>query len=322
MKKSLDISVKSEIHNMLESEAKQIKIKERQFSLFAYNTIFDDKKKTELNLEISQERALFPTMNPNLFGGLPSIFSCKPRLRVSLKPGDVIFCFPKKPKRSNNMEKYFRFKGQKIPARCITLIMIVIKKVSFQHAYDLLRFKACNIKREIIDNNDFEYFTFSPDLKQSGDITARFKDGAWEYVGNDSDSHYNDEVSIKSLNDRDCPYKNYLDENHEPFPVKGCNKLNCVLYKNEICKMKSGNWKYDILFKYGLLGSLKKSIPLEVRSFFLGSKGWTLKEFTKRIGVDNCEKNLEKNARWYSPAVLNSKGSEILDDLRDNYNIK
>ena len=40
MDKSLDISVMSEIHNKLESDAKQIKIKERQFNLFAYNTIF------------------------------------------------------------------------------------------------------------------------------------------------------------------------------------------------------------------------------------------------------------------------------------------
>jgi len=316
MDKSLDISVMSEIHNKLESDAKQIKIKERQFNLFAYNTIFNDKELTKLKrLDISQEKALFPTMNPNLFGGLPSIFSCKPRLRVSLNPGDVIYCLPK---RSIKMEKYYTFKGQAPPERRITLVMIIIKKVNLQHAYDLLSFKACSTKKEIIDDKECEYFTFSSDLKQSGDITARYKDGAWEYTGNKYDPHYNDDISVKSLNDKECPYNDYLKENQEPFPEKGCEKLNCEFYKKKLCQMKAGNWKYDILFKWGLLGSLKKSIPLEFRSFYLGSKGWTLKEFAHKIGAAN----LVRNARWYKPEVLKSKGPKILNDLRERYNIK
>jgi hypothetical protein len=53
--------------------------------------------------------------------------------------------------------------------------------------------------------------------------------------------------------------------------------------------MKPGNWKYDILFKWGLLGSLKKSIPLEFRSFYLGSKGWSIKKFAEEISAVNYE---------------------------------
>ena len=111
----------SEIDKVLKSEAESLKkdfdISKRQFAVFGYNTIFKGNT-SKLEKEISKERALFPTMNPNLFGGLPSIFSCKPGLRVKLNPGDVIFCFPNKTKKIKGdnknktiMKKYFKDRG-------------------------------------------------------------------------------------------------------------------------------------------------------------------------------------------------------------------
>lgn len=314
MQKSPDTS---EIDNLLKSAVKDIKIENRQFSIFSYNTFFNHIKLKDLknlNLDISKERALFPSMNPNLFGGLPSIFSCKPRLRVFLNPGDVIFCYP----RSSKMEEYFKLKKEESPERCITLIMIVIEKVYLQHAYELLKFKACNISRSIIKDNNNEYITFTPDLKQAGDITGKLFDGKWVYIGKDGDPHFhNDDREIKSLNDKSCKYRNYLDEladNERPFSNKGCKRLSC---KTE-CKMRSGTWKYDILFKWGLLGSLKKNLPIEFRSFYLGSKGWPLKDFADRIGAPN----LCKNPRWHKKEFLNKNGPEILQKLREDFNIK
>lgn len=314
MQKSPDTS---EIDNLLKSAVKYIKIENRQFRVFSYNTFFHHIKLKDLknlNLDISKERALFPSMNPNLFGGLPSIFSCKPRLRVCLNPGDAIFCYP----RSSKMEEYFKLKKEESPKRCITLVMIVIEKVNLQHAYELLKFKACSISRSIIKDNKDEFITFAPDLKQAGDITAKSVDGKWVYVGRDEDPHFhNDDREIKSLNDKSCKYRNYLYEladNERPFLKKGCKRLSC----KTVCNMRSGTWKYDILFKWGLLGSLKKNIPLEFRSFYLGSKGWPLKDFAKRIGAEE----LCRNPRWIKNKILNQKGPEILKSLREDFEIR
>ena len=82
--------------------------------------------------------------------------------------------------------------------------------------------------------------------------------------------------------------------------------------------MRSGTWKYDILFNWGLLGSLKKNIPIEFRSFYLGSKGWPLKDFADRIGTPN----LCKNPRWIKNKILNQKGPEILKKLREDFEIR
>lgn len=317
--KNNNLDFVSKIHNLLESEVKGKKVKKRQFRVFAYNTIFNIETLVKLkSIEISPERALFPSMNPNLFGGLPSIFSCKPNLRVSLNPRDVIFCFPRK---SNKHEKYFTFKRQELPVRCLTLIMIIIKKVELQQAFDFLNFKSCNKYHEVVYNENFEYFPFSPfpsDLIQSGDITARYREGMWEYAGYGHGVHNRNASNIKSLNDADCLYKSYLKENRVPFPKLGCeNSFKCVHYK-KTCNMKSGNWKYDILFKWGLMGSLKKSIPLDYRSFYLGSKGLTLEEFADKL---NC-KEIKANPRHIKNDVLNEKGPELLNNLREAYGIK
>ena len=123
MQKSPDTS---KVDNLLKSAVNNINIENRQFRIFSYNTFFNNNHIKIKDLKkkiISKERALFPSMNPNLFGGLPSIFSCKPRLRVCLNPGDVIFCYPN----SSNMEEYFKLIKEESPKRCITLIMIVIE---------------------------------------------------------------------------------------------------------------------------------------------------------------------------------------------------
>ncbi len=313
------ISDTSKIDKILDSEARNLKLKKRQFSIFGYNTIFKHKKISDFKKDkkhISRERALFPTMNPNLFGGLPSIFSCKPRLRVSLNPGDVIFCIPNK----TNMANYYaNIKKEDPPKRCITLVMIVIKKINLQNAFEQLSFKACNIKMNIIKDDECEYMTFAPDLKQAGDITVKYKEGNWEYAGNENDSHHHNNDNVKSLNYKFCSYRHYLDdltEDKRPFSNLGCKKLKCKSYKRE-CKMKSGNWKYDILFKWGLLGSLKKSIPLEFRSFYLGSKGWTLKKFAEEIGAPK----ILGNTRWVESEELNKNGPEVLRNLREDFEV-
>lgn len=309
--------VTSEIDNLLKSEINEIKLENRQFRIFSYNTFFNHIKLGDLknlNLDISKEKALFPSMNPNLFGGLPSIFSCKPSLRVSLNPGDVIFCFPN----SSNMEEYFKLRNENSPQRCITLIMIVIEKVDLQHAYNQFNFKACNISRNLIKHKDCEYKVFASDLKQAGDITAKFFQDEWEYVGGYGDPHFhNDNIEIKSLNDKSCKYRDYLyelNDNIRPFTKKGCKRLSC---KTE-CKMRPGTWKYDILFKWGLLGSFKRDIPVEFRSFYLGSTGWSLKDFAERIGAPK----LHDNPRWHKKEVLNKNGPEVLEKLREDFNIK
>lgn len=294
---------------ILEFEANKINLNDREFSIFGYNTVFHDKKINEPKENISKERALFPSMNPNLFGGLPSIFSCKPELRVSLKPGDVIFCFPNK----SRMKDYFnRIKKQDPPERCLTLVFIVIKKVLLKSAYDLLSFKACRFAEKIKNNENFEYISFAEDLKQVGDITAKFKNVIWEYAGEGRGPHFHNQETIKTINNSQCEYGKYLSnlsENEDPkYSKLGCLSLKCKYYGKE-CKMKPGNWKYDILFKWGLLGSLKKSIPLEFRSFYLGSKGWLLKKFTEEIAAPK----ILENVRWYKRDLLKQNGQEILN---------
>jgi len=308
----------SKIDEMLELEANNLKLKKRQFSIFGYHTIFKDKKLSELKTsKISKERALFPTMNPNLFCGLPSIFSCKSELRVCLNPGDVIFCFPNK----SNMKDYFiKFKKEPAPERCLTLVLIVIKKCDLIHSYSHLPFKACNISRNIIKNDNYAYKTFAGDLIQTGDITAKYEGGQWKPVGGKNNPHYHNTDDIFSLNYKLCKYRKYLselNENTRPFPNKGCNKLKCDYYGKE-CNMELGNWKYDILFKWGLLGSLNKHIPIEFRSFYLGSKGWSLKVFEKEIKSPRILDNI----RYYNSKVLNERGQRILDKLRKEFNIK
>ena len=82
--------------------------------------------------------------------------------------------------------------------------------------------------------------------------------------------------------------------------------------------MEQGIWKYDLICKKGLLGSLKKSIPLEFRSFYLGSKGWSFKKFNKEIGVDE----IIGNVRWFKGDLLNENGAGVLNKLRIEYEIK
>ncbi len=67
-------------------------------------------------------------------------------------------------------------------------------------------------------------------------------------------------------------------EVREVWAVRGITSFQ----KNQFLSLINYN---DILFKWGLLGSLKKSIPLEFRSFYLGSKGWSLKRFAEEIGA-------------------------------------
>lgn len=327
-KNRTEIEEIEDIHKELKKIADEIELNDnffqkRQFRIFGYNTIFHDKsikKKEILKKEISKERALFPTMNPNLFGGLPSIFSCKPKLRVELNPGDVIFCVPNKSPR-RVIERYFRNKNKKPPERCITLVMIVIKKINLKKAYKQLPFKACSKKHPLRKIEGGVYKTFEKDLIQAGDVTAKYieEQNRWKFVGKKGDNHYHDEDNIKSLNDDSCEFKKYLEELAENEQLKLINKkacydLNCK-YRNKECKMKSGNWKYDILFKWGLLGSLKKSIPLEFRSFYLGSEGWTLRYFAKRIGAHK----LVENIRNLDNKTLNERGPEILEDLRRDF---
>ena len=161
----------SEIDKILKSEAESLKkdfdTSKRQFAVFGYDTIFK-KKPSKLKNDISKEGALFPTMNPNLFGGLPSIFSCKPELRVKLNPGDVIFCFPNKFKKMN---KYFKERNEEPPERCLTLVMIVIKKIDLKRIPNELSFKYCKEIRNITKYHDCEYIPqFADDLLQAGGI--------------------------------------------------------------------------------------------------------------------------------------------------------
>ena len=323
----------SEIDKILKSEAESLKkdfnISKRQFRVFGYNTIFKENKSKLKKKEISREGALFPTMNPNLFGGLPSIFSCKPELRVRLSPGDVIFCFPNKTKKIKGdedetiMKKYFRERNEEPPERCLTLVMIVIKKIDLKSIPKNLSFKYCKEKRNITKYSDCEYISpFAGDLKQVGDITAKFKNGIWEYAGEGNKPHNPEFInSIQSINNSQCEYGKYLSnltENEDPkYSKLGCRSLQCKYYGKE-CEMKPGNWKYDILFKWGLLGSLKKSIPLEFRSFYLGSKGWSLERFAEEINSPKISKNI----RWFKRDLLNEKGSEVLNKLRIKYKIK
>lgn len=312
----------SEIDKILKSEAESLKkdfdTSKRQFAVFGYNTIFKEKT-SKLKKKISKEKALFPTMNPNLFGGLPSIFSCKPELRVKLNPGDVIFCFPNKTK---NMNKYFKERNEEPPERCLTLVMIVIKKIDLKRIPNELSFKYCKEKRNVTKYPDCEYIPqFADDLRQAGDITAKFKNGIWEYAGVGKRPHNPESIkSIRSINNSQCKYGKYLSslaENEDPkYSKLGCRSLQCKYYKRE-CKMKPGNWKYDILFKWGLLGSLKKSIPLEFRSFYLGSKGWSIKKFAEEISAPQILVSTR-----YKKYLSNEKGAGVLNKLRIKYEIK
>ncbi len=320
----------SEIDKILKSEAESLKkdfnISKRQFRVFGYNTIFKENKSKLKKKEISREGALFPTMNPNLFGGLPSIFSCKPELRVRLSPGDVIFCFPNKTKKIKGdedetiMKKYFRERNEEPPERCLTLVMIVIKKIDLKSIPNNLSFKYCKEKRNITKYPDCEYTSFSDDLLQVGDITAKFKNSIWEHAGDGIGPHFHDHEPIKSINNSQCKYGKYLSslsENEDPkYSKLGCLSLKCKYYRKE-CKMKPGNWEYDILFKWGLLGSLKKSIPLEFRSFYLGSEGCSLERFAEEINAPKISKNIR-----YKKYLSNEKGSEVLNKLRIKYEIK
>jgi len=308
----------SSIEEILKLDPGTITLNKRKFSIFGYKTIFHDKRIKDLNNNISKERALFPSMNPNLFGGFPSIFSCKPEFRVNLKPGDVIFCFPNK----SRMKDYFlKIKKENPPERCITIVIIVIQKLPLKSAHDLLGFKACKFARPIKFDENLEYISFAKDLKQVGDITAKYRDGLWGYAGREGGPHFNNGSNIKIIHDSQCNYGNYLSklaENEDPkYSKLGCSLLKCKYYRKE-CKMRSGNWMYDILFKWGLLGSLQKSTPLEFRSFYLGSKGWLLKRFSDEIGAPK----MLDNARWFKKDLLNQRGPEILKKMRREYNLK
>ncbi len=335
----------SKIDEILKSEAESLKkdfdISERQFAVFGYNTIFKGNT-SKLEKEISKERALFPTMNPNLFGGLPSIFSCKPGLRVKLNPGDVIFCFPNKTKKikgdknENNkdetiMKKYFKDRGKEPPERCLTLVMIVIKKIDLKHIPNALSFKYCKEKRNVTKYPDCEYIPqFADDLRQAGDITVDFQCNSFYYTGDLKSPHRETrikKITIKSENirflnkEKDCPYSRRLLE--EDFFELPCNKVfKCDhFFKNKSaldkCYMKDGIWKYDLICKKGLLGSLKKSIPLEFRSFYLGSEGWALERFAEEINAPEILKNIR-----YKKYISNEKGAGVLNKLRIEHKIQ
>lgn len=185
----------------------------------------------------------------------------------------------------------------------------------------MLSFKACSIVEKIENDNNCEYLSFATDLKQVGDITAKYRNGVWEYAGEKNGRHFHDQNNIKVFQDDKCEYGKYLSnlaENETPkYSKLGCFSLKCEYYGDE-CKMEAGNWKYDILFKWGLLGSLKKVIPFEFRSFYLGSKGWSLERFANEIGAPK----FLKNDRWYKRDLLNKQGLEILKKLREEYNIE
>lgn len=294
------------IDDQLESAILQIDkenvVKNRQFRLFAYRSMIQDHRlKSE---KVEYEQALFPSMNPNLIGDISSICSCKPEYRVQLNPGDVIFCFPQ----SCN---YFN----KQKPRKLTLIFIVIKKIELKEALKLMPFKSCRWtqKKSIHGSKTIQF----------GDITARYSKGEWSYAGCDHLTPHRDKLSIKSLNNLSCPYRKYLLDGKQPYVRLGCKYLKCPFYyKNENfpkdqCNMKSGNWKYDILFKWGLIGSLKSSIPLDFRSFYMGSKGWSIDKFVKELG--NPEKSKFFNERNYKNDFLNKVGPKILKKLRQEY---
>jgi len=271
-------------------------------------------------------------MNPNLFGGLPSIFSCKPELRVKLNPGDVIFCFPNKTK---NMVKYFKERNEEPPERCLTLVMIVIKKIDLKRIPKNLSFKYCKEKRNVTKYSDCEYIPqFDDDLRQAGDITVDFQRNGFYYTGDEVRTPHREtrikKITIKSENIRflnkqkTCLFeKRLLEEDFSSLPCKRVFK--CRHFENKSasfsldkCYMKQGIWKYDLICKKGLIGSLKKSIPLEFRSFYLGSKGWSFKKFKKEIGVD---KKLD-NVRGFKRDLLNEKGAGVLNELRIKYEIE
>ena len=330
MLKDIDMS---EIDKILKSEAESLKkdfdTSKRKFAVFGYNTIFkENTSKLKKVREISKERALFPTMNPNLFGGLPSIFSCKPELRAKLNPGDVIFCFPNK----TIMKKYFKDRGKEPPERCLTLVMIVIKKIDLKCIPKNLSFKYCKEKRNVKKYSNCEYIPqFADDLRQAGDITVDFQRNSFYYTGDLKSPHRETKIKkmpIKSENirflnkEKTCPNnKRLLEEDFFELP---CNKVfKCRhFFENKSaldkCYMKDGIWKYDLICKKGLLGSLKKSIPLEFRSFYLGSEGWPLKRFAEEINAPKISKNI----RWFKRDLLNEKGAEGLNKLRIKYEIK
>ncbi len=307
----------SEIDKTLKSEAESLKkdfdTSKRQFAVFGYNTIL---KKT-----ISKEKALFPTMNPNLFGGLPSIFSCKPALRVKLNPGDVIFCFPNKTKNIKSLE------------RCLTLVMIVIKKIDLKSIPNNLSFKYCKEKRNITKYPDCEYIPqFEDDLRQAGDITVDFQCNSFYYTGDLKSPHREikfKKITIESENirflnkEKTCPNsRRLLEEDFSRLPCKEVFK--CRYFENnptslslDKCYMKQGIWKYDLICKKGLLGSLKKSIPLEFRSFYLGSKGWSIKKFAEEINAPKILVNIR-----YKKYLSNEKGAEVLNKLRSKFKIQ
>ena len=222
----------SEIDKILKSEAESLKkdfdTSKRQFAVFGYNTIFK-KNTSKLKNGISREGALFPTMNPNLFGGLPSIFSCKPGLRVKLNPGDVIFCFPNT--KTKKINKYFKERNKEPPERCLTLVMIVIKKIDLKHIPNELSFKYCKEKRNVTKYPDCEYIPqFADDLRQAGDITVDFQHNSFYYTGDLKSPHRETRIKkiiIKSENirflnkEKTCPYnKRLLEEDFSSLPCE------------------------------------------------------------------------------------------------------
>jgi len=266
----------------------------RKYRLYSYNA-YGHSQAT------NKEMVIAPIMNPNIAGKIPTIFSCKPKFRVTLEPGDVIFCFPK----TNRIT---------FDERVITLVMIIIKKVEFQYAFTQFPFKSTKYTQSSLVNGEIIY--------QYGDITATFENTTWQYTGRTHGTPHRNrpEEPILLFSAPDCKYQNIIyPDIFIPKAKLSCN--GCIHYKKKNpatsnpCFMRDGRWQYDILFKYGLVGCCDAAIPKEFRSFYLGGEGMSLSDFQDLLDIG--KKRLNFNERNYSDDELDARGPEILKSLRN-----
>ena len=263
--------------------------KEQQFGLFSYKTRIHFKKRSQ---KISYEQTLFPNMNPNIIGGVFSIFSCKPRYRVTLNPGDIIFCFP---------QAHQFFKNKATPRR-LTLIFNILKKIEIKDALKikLLKFKSVSNKHSINVKGQ--------DISQYGDITARFTNGRWEYAGKEKGTHSSSKKTLEKQ------YSEYLINQNQNPPRRLGRKMKTKF------NIRNETWEYDILFKWGLIGGSHDSIPIKYRSFYFGSEGLPFDDFWSII-TKYC-KVQTKNPRHVKQKALNKKGQEILQEIKTRLHIE
>ncbi len=274
----------------------QLNADKRRFVLFAYvgGTHF-------WNKGISYEQALFPWMNPNIAGNIASVCSCKSRLRVQLRPGDVIFCLPQK-------SAYFTANKP----RRLTMAFVVIDNIHLKDAFTLMPFKSAGATQCISVDGKRVY--------QFGDVTAMRKNGKWVHTGGEKQyTQHHLEIdpatkkfkSVKTLDDMDCPYSQYL-ANNPPPAILGCKiKFHCNKQGSQ-CFMGGGIWPYDILFRYGLLGLVDDTTtPLQTRSLYFGSRGPEADWFFNELGYSK-----PPNPRNVKQETLNKYGPDILSKLQ------